>query len=232
MESSSQKPQKELSRRKTVLRKLEKDREKAFPGLGASTYQAFLEGKIDEESLVPICDNIKEIDSRIEQERQAIEGLKAEIEQLRASKKKGGSVCPYCSAPLEPDARFCPNCGQSIAPAGDTCPSCGVILSPGARFCGSCGHQMASDSPVPPSPPAPAPVAPPPPPAAEVQPPPAPNAPPPPPAAPQAAQPVASTAGGTGEVTTENQERRCPSCSALIEEKDALFCGECGSRLA
>lgn len=229
MDNSNQKPQKELSKHKALLRKLEKDREKAFPGLGTITYQAYLEGKIQDESLLSACNGIKEIDSRIEQEKTTIESFRMQIEQLRASKKKGGPACPHCGGPVETGAKFCPNCGQLTAPPGYNCPSCGTSLSPGARFCGNCGYQITQESTAPPSYSTTAPTAPPPP-AAAMQQPSFQPAPPPPPEAPLTPPPV-SPAIDPGEAATEKQERKCPSCSAVIEEDDALFCGECGTRL-
>ncbi|MBN1288820.1 MAG: zinc-ribbon domain-containing protein [Actinobacteria bacterium] len=224
MADGSPKPQKELGKHKTQLRKLEREKEKAFPGLGMTAYQAFLEGRITEESLVSACGSIKDIDTQIEQENAAIESLKAEIEQLKALKKKPGAICPNCGAPMEAGARFCPNCGHAPAPAINVCASCGTPLSPGARFCGNCGNPTVS-GPAAPQPLQPeAPAAPPP--AQTLQQPPAPPgyAPPPPP-------PPGTQATDSGGTVEEKQEKKCPSCFAIIIEEDALFCGECGTRL-
>ncbi|MBN2169251.1 MAG: zinc ribbon domain-containing protein [Actinobacteria bacterium] len=223
MVDSSPKPQKELGKHKAQLRKLEREKEKAFPGLGMTTYQAFLEGKITEESLVSACGGIKDIDTQIEQENAAVENLKAEIEQLKAMKKKPGTACPHCGAPMEAGARFCPNCGQAPVTATNICPSCGSPVSPGARFCGNCGKSTVSE-PATPQPPQPEAPATPPPAQASVQ-PPAPPGPVSPPA------PPGAQAAAAGDNVEEKQERKCPSCSAIIIEEDALFCGECGTRL-
>lgn len=230
MDNSSQKPQKELGKHKALLRKLEKDRGKAFPGLGTLTYQAYLEGKIQDESLLSACEGIRGIDNQIEQEKAAIESLRMQIDQLKVSKKKSGLACPNCGGPVETGAKFCPNCGQLLAPPpGNNCPSCGTELSPGARFCGNCGYLIAPESTATPCYPAAAPAVPPPP--ANAIPQPTANiAPPPPPEAPLTPPQPASPAVGQGEATVEKLERRCPSCSAIIEE-DALFCGECGKKL-
>jgi len=65
--------------------------------------------------------------------------------------------CPQCSNPLEPNARFCGECGLHLsvqpqvtapvaiptpAPVGISCPSCAEPLEPNARFCGECGHSL------------------------------------------------------------------------------------------
>ena len=76
--------------------------------------------------------------------------------------------CPQCSSPLEPNARFCGECGLHLVPsaiapppsviapvphlptavappspvATFSCPSCAEPLEPNARFCGECGHSL------------------------------------------------------------------------------------------
>jgi superfamily I DNA/RNA helicase len=69
-------------------------------------------------------------------------------------KPAGLHACPQCSSPLEPNARFCGECGYHIqvqaapppptpAPAAKlACPSCAEPLEPNARFCGECGHSL------------------------------------------------------------------------------------------
>lgn len=240
MASNGPKPQRELGKHKAQLRKLEREKEKSFPGLGEAAYQAFLEGRITDESLLSICGGIRDIDSQIEQEKEAVERLKADIEQLKAAKKKPGVVCPHCGAPMDQDARFCPNCGQAPMaaqipaapePSGNNCASCGAPLSPDARFCGNCGQTAMIEEPAaeaaPPTPPtapatpeteehpaAPAGAMPPPPPTA--------SAPPPPPGTEDA---------GPGNTVEEKPGRKCPSCFAIIVEEEAVFCGECGTKL-
>ena len=48
------------------------------------------------------------------------------------------ATCPKCNAPLENNAKFCPECGTKIQ-AEAHCTQCGAILKPGVKFCGECG---------------------------------------------------------------------------------------------
>lgn len=61
-----------------------------------------------------------------------------------------GLVCSSCGTSLEPQHKFCPNCGASAPvppppPAEGTsfCTSCGAKLPASAKFCGECGAKQA-----------------------------------------------------------------------------------------
>ncbi len=45
--------------------------------------------------------------------------------------------CPKCEAPLQVNAKFCPECGEKLA--APHCTECGAKLTPGAKFCAECG---------------------------------------------------------------------------------------------
>ena len=49
--------------------------------------------------------------------------------------------CPNCEAPLQKNARFCPECGTNLQ-AKTTCAKCGAKLSPGDKFCSECGQKV------------------------------------------------------------------------------------------
>lgn len=51
------------------------------------------------------------------------------------------AACPKCHAPLPPQAKFCPACGEKVASPGH-CPACGARLPAGARYCPECGHRL------------------------------------------------------------------------------------------
>ncbi len=44
--------------------------------------------------------------------------------------------CPACGAPVDPHAKFCPECGATIQAH---CKNCGAKLEAGAKFCPECG---------------------------------------------------------------------------------------------
>ena len=45
--------------------------------------------------------------------------------------------CPKCEAPLQVNAKFCPECGEKLT--ASHCTECGAKLTPGAKFCAECG---------------------------------------------------------------------------------------------
>jgi ribosomal protein L40E len=58
-----------------------------------------------------------------------------------AAKKEKGSTkplekCPKCKAKLEPDAKFCPECGFRLIVK---CEKCGIEYPVGTKFCKQCG---------------------------------------------------------------------------------------------
>ncbi len=52
--------------------------------------------------------------------------------------------CPECGYGLDPNSRFCPNCGHQIL-VFRRCANCGKNLTPKAKFCPSCGTPAGSD---------------------------------------------------------------------------------------
>lgn len=224
------KPQKDINRLKSQVKKLEKDKEKLFPELGRATYRVFLGGGLSEPSLVETCGQLKSLDGQIEQAGVEIGRLQQQAQLMKAAPAAPPAAatfsCPYCNAPLTAGTRFCGNCGKGLsAPAAQPpalCTACGQPLSPGLRFCGECGKPVGASVPQAP-PPAPAPVQKASAPAATP-----PPVPPPPPAAPSAGEEGAPAAPPASPAVA----RRCTACGAPAEEGDAAFCGECGARLA
>jgi RNA polymerase subunit RPABC4/transcription elongation factor Spt4 len=61
----------------------------------------------------------------------------------------GGIVCPSCGTALQPNQKFCPNCGAPApAPPQPTmtekkfCTNCGAEMPKSATFCGRCGAKQ------------------------------------------------------------------------------------------
>ncbi len=48
--------------------------------------------------------------------------------------------CTTCGTLLDPEAKFCGNCGTKQGPS--TCPNCNAQLKQGAKFCGECGTKV------------------------------------------------------------------------------------------
>lgn len=68
----------------------------------------------------------------------AEEDKKLDTEQWRDNIR---ATCPECEAPLESNAKFCPQCGAQLK-AKNQCPECGNSLKPGQKFCPECGHKI------------------------------------------------------------------------------------------
>ncbi|MBU4173483.1 MAG: zinc ribbon domain-containing protein [Actinobacteria bacterium] len=195
---ASFKPQKEINRVKAQLRHLEKEKSKSFPDLGTATYQAFIEGRVNDPALAEACGRLKSMDEQIEEGNVELERLKAQVQQMKSGggPQQPGASCPYCKAPLAPGTRFCGNCGKDLAAVAPTaapgaawCPSCGSPVMPGTGFCGECGKPLGAAAPGPSPGTGPGPQPGPPPPSAPPA-PPKPTAPPSPPPGPPAQKPA------------------------------------------
>lgn len=51
------------------------------------------------------------------------------------------ATCPKCETSLASNAKFCPNCGESLK-AITNCPKCNATLLPNAKFCAECGQKI------------------------------------------------------------------------------------------
>lgn len=98
---ASFKPQKEINRVKAQLRHLEKEKSKSFPDLGTATYQAFIEGRVNDPALAEACGRLKSMDEQIEEGNVELERLKAQVQQMKSGggPQQPGASCPYCKAP-------------------------------------------------------------------------------------------------------------------------------------
>lgn len=59
--------------------------------------------------------------------------------------------CASCGTTVQPDAVFCPACGNRLADedkAGKKCPGCGAAIDAGAIFCPHCGSRLDEKKPL------------------------------------------------------------------------------------
>ncbi len=211
---SGPKPQREIAKLKSKVKRLQRERDKSFPELGKAAYQAFLGGRVSDPALSENADRIRNLDVEIENAQAEIARLQALVQQLKSAPAIVGA-CASCGAPVTAGLKFCGSCGAALTPlaqTGSACVSCGAAVAPGARFCGECGTPFQAPEPAA----APA-VAPEP-----QQSPGATVSPPPPPPGPEPDPQGA---------TEDSSSPRCPACGAVVEETGAAFCGECGTRL-
>ncbi len=80
--------------------------------------------------------------------RKASRDIQGEIESEVMGNPKAGSLgaatstkCPFCSASVARDARFCPSCGKSLEKP--KCEKCGAVNELGHKFCAECGQTLA-----------------------------------------------------------------------------------------
>lgn len=59
-----------------------------------------------------------------------------------AASTDSGHRCPKCGAAVDPDARFCEECGTPLSAC--ECVSCGSVIEPGYAVCPHCGHPATS----------------------------------------------------------------------------------------
>ena len=81
---------------------------------------------------------------------EAMQGAMQPPQPVQATGATAAAQCAKCGAPLAPNAKFCPECGEKVAPAIPEgmmiCPECGNLV-PKAKFCPECGHKNARNCP-------------------------------------------------------------------------------------
>jgi RNA polymerase subunit RPABC4/transcription elongation factor Spt4 len=78
------------------------------------------------------------------------EGAPAELRTQTIPTVAVGIACQSCGTSLQPNQKFCPNCGAPAptpappaASEGKFCINCGARLPAGASFCGNCGAKQS-----------------------------------------------------------------------------------------
>lgn len=65
------------------------------------------------------------------------------------NKANNTRFCKHCGIELNPNAKFCPNCGKPYVSSlneGIKCPNCSSLNQNNSRFCFSCGYKLIDDS--------------------------------------------------------------------------------------
>lgn len=195
---------------KKYLKQLRERKDQYLYYLGELAFQAGETGALEEGPMLEAYRTLKDIMGQITQWEEYLERMRAAKEAAQQPR------CPRCGAAVLRGAAFCPSCGTPLsAPAAPVVPGM-APAAPGMQPPAAPGMppQVAVPPQGGPMPPGAAPgpyVAP------------APAAPPPP--SPQPAAPPSAPAGGAVTVG-----KTCAVCAAPLDE-DALFCGNCGSRV-
>lgn len=67
-----------------------------------------------------------------------------EMLQEKSWRAGARATCPECNAPLDKNAKFCPECGAKIKKE-TFCKECGAKLAPEAKFCIECGTKVGQE---------------------------------------------------------------------------------------
>ena len=69
-----------------------------------------------------------------------VSGVKKGVDATKKEKRaKPLEKCPKCKTKLEPNARFCPECGFRLIVK---CEKCGIEYPLGTKFCKQCGKAV------------------------------------------------------------------------------------------
>lgn len=127
----------EQTKLKSQENQLRKERKQKLETLGEQVFNLFNSGQLGHEELVPICQQIAELDGRIS-------ALDEQVQAARAQTAPPVAGPPPAGAPAGPPP------GAGAPQAGATCPKCGAQVAPGAKFCPSCGGEMGEQGQPPP----------------------------------------------------------------------------------
>ncbi len=92
----------EMAQTRAAIAKLETEKIRRFTELGELTYRVYSREDVPDAEMERVCDEIRELDRELEAHRERLEG--------------DTLVCPGCSRPVKPEARYCSECGQSLRP--------------------------------------------------------------------------------------------------------------------
>lgn len=92
----------EIQKLQNQIRNLERANERDLKDLGRMVFVAYKTDGDVKEPYHELCENLK-------QREENIEDLKNQLEELRGSGK-----CPVCSAAVQEDMSFCPQCGAKL----------------------------------------------------------------------------------------------------------------------
>ncbi len=92
----------EMAQTRAAITKLETEKIRKFTELGELTYRVYNREHVADAEMEKLCNEIQELDRELNAHRARLEGATP--------------ACPGCSRPVKPEARYCPECGQSLRP--------------------------------------------------------------------------------------------------------------------
>jgi Double zinc ribbon len=111
--------------------------------VGQNTYKKIRNNELQDPELVELTSKLTELDHSIYESSNKISVLKSSTDQHEV-------VCPSCSTPNEPNAKFCGGCGSKVEKAvdlesesGKACINCSEPVSLEANYCHCCGTKVS-----------------------------------------------------------------------------------------
>lgn len=93
----------EIQKLNSKASSLERQCEKCMMDLGEVIFQRYQAGALQDEELIPLCEELLQTKRELEKYQEAIAG------------KKGQEICPACGQYAPKGAAFCPACGEIIS---------------------------------------------------------------------------------------------------------------------
>lgn len=124
----------ELSRLKSQIELVGRQRDEAIMGLGRAVYRTHRENRLSHPELGSAIEQIREMEV-------ALGRLEGQVEALRQQSQ--GHLCSSCGALSASDAKFCIGCGRAVERVETRpCPACGGVIGLDVSFCGRCGTDV------------------------------------------------------------------------------------------
>ncbi len=124
----------ELSRLKSQMDHVGRQRDEAITGLGRAVYRAHRENRFSGSEFGAAIEQIREMEI-------ALGKLEGQVEALRTQAHR--HTCASCGTLSASDAKFCIGCGRAVEHIETRpCPACGAAIGLDVVFCGRCGTEV------------------------------------------------------------------------------------------
>lgn len=108
----------ESSRVRSQISVLQKKIDAGFAQLGSMFYGNWLAGNFQTEELAAECEKLKAFADEIEAHKERLQQIKSEESKILGTHKNAPVqtpvFCTNCGAKLDPNARFCTECGTQV----------------------------------------------------------------------------------------------------------------------
>lgn len=105
----------EAGKLKSQINGLTEQLKQSFPELGSIVYGMFVNGQFDEEIFKTKCETIAALENEIKLKEDELKQ-----NRLKAQEALGKLFCTNCQAELDPEAKFCGQCGTPVETKPET----------------------------------------------------------------------------------------------------------------